>query len=165
MNVISEKWLKFQITEIYLVTQTLLIAHDTTREKLMGKLLRKLTGGTTLGLGHCFRQKFSSGRSWNHKCINKLGGIGFLGNINNKHIAPRLDKQSLANVLLENTHAYLWLIHRSRYLRHGLVIASHSILWDVITYPCLRYLLLVPKSSYEFSKLHIIWCSCIYHIG
>ena len=24
----------------------------------------------------------------------------------------------------------------------------HSILWDAITYPCLRYLLLVPKSSF-----------------
>ena len=36
---------------------------------------------------------------------------------------------------------------RSRYLRHALVITSHSKLWDVITYACLRYLLLVPKCS------------------
>ena len=32
-------------------------------------------------------------------------------------------------------------------LRQGLVIASHRILWDAITYPCLRYLLLASKSS------------------
>ena len=36
---------------------------------------------------------------------------------------------------------------RSRYLRQGWVIRNHSILWDAITYPCLRYLLLVPKAS------------------
>ena len=35
---------------------------------------------------------------------------------------------------------------RSRYLRHGEVIASHGILWDVITYPCPWYLLLMPQS-------------------
>ena len=38
---------------------------------------------------------------------------------------------------------------RSRYLRQGYVITSCSLLWDVITYPCLRYLLLAPKSWYE----------------
>ena len=36
---------------------------------------------------------------------------------------------------------------RSRYLRQGYVIASHSILWDAITYPCLSYLLLATKST------------------
>ena len=36
----------------------------------------------------------------------------------------------------------------SRYLRQGLVIASHRVLWDAITCPCLKYLLLSPKSSY-----------------
>ena len=35
----------------------------------------------------------------------------------------------------------------SKYLGHGWVITSHSILWDVITYPCPRYLLLALKSS------------------
>ena len=35
------------------------------------------------------------------------------------------------------------------YLRHGQVMGSHRILWDVITYPCLRYLPLAPKSSYK----------------
>ena len=38
---------------------------------------------------------------------------------------------------------------RSRCPMHGWVITSHSILWDAITYPCLRCLLLVPKSSYD----------------
>ena len=32
---------------------------------------------------------------------------------------------------------------RIRYLRQGYIIASHRILWDAITYPCLRYLPLV----------------------
>ena len=35
----------------------------------------------------------------------------------------------------------------SRYLRQGWVITSYSKLRDVITYPCLRYLLLATKSS------------------
>ena len=39
------------------------------------------------------------------------------------------------------------LAARSRYLRPGWVIASCSLLWDVITYPCLRYLLLPTKST------------------
>ena len=41
---------------------------------------------------------------------------------------------------------------RSWYLRHGLLIACHRILrilWDAISYPCLNYLLLAPKSSYQ----------------
>ena len=37
---------------------------------------------------------------------------------------------------------------RSRYLRLGKVIASYRILWDAITYPRLRYLLLAPQSSF-----------------
>ena len=37
---------------------------------------------------------------------------------------------------------------RSRYLRQGLAIAFHSIIWDAIAYPCLKYLFLAPKSSY-----------------
>ena len=36
---------------------------------------------------------------------------------------------------------------RIRYCRHGYVIASHSILWDATTYPCLRNLRLTPKST------------------
>ena len=37
----------------------------------------------------------------------------------------------------------------------GINIASHRILWDAITYPCMRYLLLAPKSSYRVhSKNH-----------
>ena len=36
---------------------------------------------------------------------------------------------------------------RGRHLRHGQVIASHIILWDVITYPCLKYLVLASVSS------------------
>ena len=47
---------------------------------------------------------------------------------------------------------WLWwfddFVVRSRYLRQGKVITSHSKLWDVITYPCLRYLLLATKSSF-----------------
>ena len=34
---------------------------------------------------------------------------------------------------------------RNRYLRQGEVIIFHNKLWDVITYPCLRYLLLAPN--------------------
>ena len=43
---------------------------------------------------------------------------------------------------------------RSRYLRQWLITASHSILWDAITYPYLRYLFLVPKSSYLHHHHH-----------
>ena len=39
------------------------------------------------------------------------------------------------------------LVARSRYLRQGWVVASHRILWDAITYHCLRYLLLATKST------------------
>ena len=39
-------------------------------------------------------------------------------------------------------------VARSRSLRQAYIITSHSKLPDVITYPCLRYLLLTPKSSY-----------------
>ena len=42
---------------------------------------------------------------------------------------------------------YVDFAARSRYLREGWVITSHSLLWGVITYPCLRYLFLAPKSS------------------
>ena len=38
---------------------------------------------------------------------------------------------------------------RSRYLGQGKVIASHRIQWDAITYACLRFPLLAPKSSYN----------------
>ena len=40
-------------------------------------------------------------------------------------------------------------VARSKYLRQGKVITSHSLLWDVITYSCLRYLLLATKSTYD----------------
>ena len=40
------------------------------------------------------------------------------------------------------------LVARSRYLRQGLLITSRSLLRGVITYPCLRYLLLATRSSY-----------------
>ena len=36
----------------------------------------------------------------------------------------------------------------SRYLRHGYVITSQRILYDVITYPCHRYLFAACKASY-----------------
>ena len=36
---------------------------------------------------------------------------------------------------------------RSRHLGHTLVNTSHSTPWEVITYPCLIYLLLKPKST------------------
>ena len=29
------------------------------------------------------------------------------------------------------------------------IYASHSVLWDAIAYPCLKYQLLAPKSSYK----------------
>ena len=48
---------------------------------------------------------------------------------------------------------FFWHIYedfgtRSRYIGHGWVIASHCVLWDAITYPWPRYLLLVPMFSY-----------------
>ena len=48
---------------------------------------------------------------------------------------------------------------RSRYLRQGLVITSHNKLWDAITYPCLRYLLLAKKSS---NVVHFVEASVYY---
>ena len=47
----------------------------------------------------------------------------------------------------------------SRYIRQGFVIASHRILWDAITYLCLRYLLLAPKSSYVALEMVEMICS------
>ena len=65
--------------------------------------------------------------------------------------------------VMRRTVLYKWLLqyrrwnedfgNRSRHLRQGYVIAYHSILWDVITYPCLRYLFLVPKSLNMLSIL------------
>ena len=41
---------------------------------------------------------------------------------------------------------YMWTFGDiSRFLGHGKVITSHRILWDIITYPCPRYLLQAPK--------------------
>ena len=50
-----------------------------------------------------------------------------------------------ANTVIPQTNEDLGA--RNRYLRQGKVIASHIILWDAITYPCLRYLFLAPTSS------------------
>ena len=41
------------------------------------------------------------------------------------------------------------VVVRSSYLKKGLVISFHSKLRDVIIYPCLRYLLLATKPSYN----------------
>ena len=53
---------------------------------------------------------------------------------------------------------------RSRYLSCGWVIASHSVLWDANTHPCLIYLLLVPKFSYVpfycFIQYYCCFCCC-----
>ena len=38
----------------------------------------------------------------------------------------------------------------------GYVITSHILLWDVITYPCLRYLLLPTKCSIEGIQLTLL---------
>ena len=64
---------------------------------------------------------------------------------------------------LSTFHLFWWTVSYAKWywyiweLRHGLasgfVIVSHRILWDAITYPCLRYLLLAPKSlSYTFTE-------------
>ena len=42
---------------------------------------------------------------------------------------------------------------RSRYHRQRWIIASYSFLWTAITYPCLRYLLRAPKSSYVLIQI------------
>ena len=49
--------------------------------------------------------------------------------------------------------SYVDFVARSWYLRQGQVITSHSELRDVITHPCLRYLLLAIKSSYFYSQI------------
>ena len=59
-------------------------------------------------------------------------------------------REVLSNFQYDWFHA-IWyedFVARSKYLRQGWVITSHSLLWDVITYPCLRYLLLATKSTY-----------------
>ena len=44
---------------------------------------------------------------------------------------------------------YIWgLWHPKQYLRQGKVSVSQSILWDAISYSCLRYPFLTPKSLY-----------------
>ena len=43
---------------------------------------------------------------------------------------------------------------RSRYLSQGEAIASHIIMWDAITYPCLRYLLSGKFSYNENGPMH-----------
>ena len=45
-------------------------------------------------------------------------------------------------------HIYEDFVAKNRYLRQWYVITFHNKLWDVINYPCLRYLLLATKSSY-----------------
>ena len=88
----------------------------------------------------------------------------------------RLSKQSLgwwfetrSTPFLRHCNGFLFICHwwyeefgvRSRYLRQGLVITSHNLLWYAITYPCLRFLLMMPKSSYiininlNLCRLHI----------
>ena len=58
---------------------------------------------------------------------------------------------------LDNTNVDF--VARSRYLRQGYVIASHCILWDAITYPYIKYLLLATKSSNKVS------CNgCVYFV-
>ena len=67
----------------------------------------------------------------------------------------------------------------SRYLRQGYAITSRSLLWDVITFPCLRYMLLVtyiittPGPSVYFiglsvqasAYLRLGWCILIFASG
>ena len=74
------------------------------------------------------------------------------------------------SIVVTNRHdalaSRIWVTHicaikeivyglRSRYLRQGWVIAFHSILWDAIIYPCLKYLLLAPKSAWLLFYWHI----------
>ena len=61
---------------------------------------------------------------------------------------------NLENIRFYNGMTFSWTISinvdfvaRSRYLGQGKAITSHSKLQNVITYPCLRYLLLATKSS------------------
>ena len=51
--------------------------------------------------------------------------------------------------LSEGCTLYEEFCARNRYLGHGKVITSHRILWDVITYPCPIYLLLVQNSRHQ----------------
>ena len=56
---------------------------------------------------------------------------------------------SLYEDAVECKPLYKDFVARSRHLRHGWVIASHRIPWAVITYPCLRCLILTTKSLYK----------------
>ena len=49
---------------------------------------------------------------------------------------------------------------RSRYLRQGYVITSHIILWIAISYHCLRFLFLAPKSPIMIADDTILYVFC-----
>ena len=52
--------------------------------------------------------------------------------------------------LLHEAHGYIWwVLCQELVSRTYVFIASYKILWDVITYPCPRYLLLAQNSSYK----------------
>ena len=48
---------------------------------------------------------------------------------------------------VRNIHVHIWICCQKQVSQAGIIITSHSTLRDVITYPCLRYLLLATKSS------------------
>ena len=65
----------------------------------------------------------------------------------NRPHTVRSNHYSITSIaFLEPKYSNKVFVARSRYLRQGLVITSHSKLRDVINYSCLRYLLLATKS-------------------
>ena len=68
----------------------------------------------------------------------------------------------MKSFLMEDNDLFVDFVARSRYLRQGWVIASHSILWDAITHPCLRNPLLATKFSFILCcQFHIMLPFCL----
>ena len=117
-----------------------------------------------LKLGHDWAHVATS-RSKLNMCIYFL--IHVLISYFNSFCQPyRMGLWQHPNLKMDMNCAYIGTGARSRYLRQGNVIASHNFLWDAIpcTYPCLRYLLLAPKSSYELPDFAIIGSDMACHL-
>ena len=85
----------------------------------------------------------------------------FWGNVIQVHILVPIFLQAASNsfsfieILFLYTHEDFAV--RSKHLQHEWLITSNSILCDVITYTCPKYMLLTPISSY-----YSVWCNYLY---
>ena len=83
-----------------------------------------------------------------HPWLSKFGQIS--GNILDRYRLRPTTIRYIPYDMYTVSFLIIWsvdFVARSMYLRHGWLTASHSILWDAITYPCLRYLLLATTFS------------------